>query len=184
MVKKDISGMFARPGRAPPALPFVLHADGAGGQRCDGQVMRHEDQGGAQLVVHAQEKLHDMGGILAIEVAGGLVGKQDGGAIGEAAGDGYVLLLSPPESSEGKVLQAMLQPNVLEEFQRSGRAFPSGQSSLEHGNLDVLNHREGGKKVKRLKNKPNFPGAVFGRMLQVRDGFSAIGQRARAGSVQ
>src|SRR5262245_51871790 len=81
MVEKDMSAGCWRGRDGCLDDPSVLHSDGAGGQRCDGQVMRHEDQGGAQLFMQAQEKLHDMGGIFAVEVAGGLIGKQDGGAI-------------------------------------------------------------------------------------------------------
>ena len=77
--------------------PSVLHADGAGGQCGDGQIVRHEDQGHAQLPVQAEEKFHDLAGIFAVEVAGGLIREQDGRAVGEAAGDGDALSFAAGE---------------------------------------------------------------------------------------
>ena len=58
-----------------------------------GVVGNHED-GLVELAAGLAEHLEDGVGVFGVEVAGGLVGKDDGGASDESAGDGDTLLLA------------------------------------------------------------------------------------------
>src|ERR1700677_2467483 len=61
-----------------------------------GVVGDHED-GLAELAAGLAEHLEDGVGVFGVEIAGGLVGEDYGGAIDEGAGDGYALLLAAGE---------------------------------------------------------------------------------------
>src|SRR5690348_14051985 len=65
----------------------VEHVDAPAGAGGDGVVVGDDDDGGA-LVVEFLEQGEDGGAGGGVEVAGGLVGEQDGGAAGDGAGDG------------------------------------------------------------------------------------------------
>ena len=75
----------------------VAHGDDAVGGMGDGGVMGDEDHGVFALVMDAAEEVHDLGGVFGVEIAGGFVGQENGGFIGEAAGDGDTLALTPGE---------------------------------------------------------------------------------------
>src|ERR1700754_3383828 len=58
-----------------------------------GVVGDHED-GLVELAAGMAKHLEDGVGVFSVEVAGGLVGEDDGWAVDEAAGDGYALLFA------------------------------------------------------------------------------------------
>ena len=66
-------------------------AVGRGGQLV---IVRDENQGRPATAVHLGHQLEDVSAVARVEVAGRLVGKQNGGVVGEGAGDRHALLLA------------------------------------------------------------------------------------------
>src|SRR4029079_6907048 len=64
---------------------------GAGGQL---GIVRHQDDGGLAVAVDVDQQVDDVMAGPAIQVSGRLVGEEDGGIVGERAGDGHALLLA------------------------------------------------------------------------------------------
>ena len=75
----------------------VLHPDDPRRVAGDAEVVGHENHGGAVLLLETAEEFGDLGGVLAVEVAGGLVGEEDGGIVDEAAGDRRALAFTSGE---------------------------------------------------------------------------------------
>src|SRR6187549_319191 len=57
-------------------------------------VVGHHHESALQDRVKLEQEIEDRGGVSGIEVAGGLVAKQDAGIEKQGAGDGHALLLS------------------------------------------------------------------------------------------
>src|SRR5699024_7835226 len=72
----------------------VVQFDDALAHGVDGDVVVGGHDDGGALLVDAVEQVHDLGGRIRIEVAGGLVGKQDERAVDGGSGDGDALLLT------------------------------------------------------------------------------------------
>ena len=77
-----------------PAVAQLDRAVGVGGQR---GVVGHQHQGRPARAVQAREQLDDLRAGGGVEVAGGLVGEQEGGPRGEGAGERDALLLAARE---------------------------------------------------------------------------------------
>ena len=72
----------------------VAHVEDAIGDLGGFGVVGDHQDGLVELAAGLAEHLEDSVGVLGVEVAGGLVGEDDGGAVDEGAGDGYALLLA------------------------------------------------------------------------------------------
>ena len=72
----------------------VLEGDDAGAVLGDVHLVGDEDDGNAAFLLELLEDVHDLDGGSGVEVAGWLVGKQDGGRVEQGASDGDALLLA------------------------------------------------------------------------------------------
>ena len=77
--------------------------------------MRHEHQCHLLLLVEPHDEIEYELRIYAVEVARGFIGNEHGRAIGKAPSYGDTLPLSAGELG-GKMVEAMLQPDSLEQF--------------------------------------------------------------------
>src|ERR687897_2906255 len=75
----------------------VEHADDPVGRLADGDVVSDDEKGQPALDVEPPHQLDDLLGVLAVEVAGGLVGPDDRGVVDERAGDRHALALAARE---------------------------------------------------------------------------------------
>src|SRR6267154_252133 len=72
----------------------VAHVEDAVGDLGGFGVVGDHEDGLVELAAGLAEHLEDGVGVFGVEIAGGFVGEDDGGAVDEGAGDGYALLLA------------------------------------------------------------------------------------------
>ena len=84
-------------------------------------VMGDDDDGLSEAVAEVEEKLVDVFLGIAVQVARGLVGQNDAGAVDNGSGNGYPLLL-PAGEFGGLVLQSVAQSQGRKQL----RCLPSG----------------------------------------------------------
>ena len=115
----------------------VVHPDRPVGHRGDRGLVGHEDDGKA-LGVEGAEEGHDLGTALRVEVAGRLVGEDEGGAADEGAGDGDPLLLAAGELVR-LVVPPVADADVVEEDDGiGGEALAAPALRVDEGEGDVL----------------------------------------------
>ena len=83
--------------------------------------MSDHDEGGAFLAVEFDEEVEDDATVGGVEIAGGLVGEEDGGLGHEGAGEGDALLLTAAEL-DGIVGGAVEEADLIEELAGTGHA--------------------------------------------------------------
>ena len=134
------SGLDATVDEADPAVGGFGHLLAV----CD------EDDGGFFPVGQNGEQVNDRGTGGGVEVAGGFVGKKDGGAVNEGAGEGGALELAAGELV-GAVMSAIRQADGVEEVAGSGFAERIGPAGEEEGEKDVFLNGEGGEEMEKLE---------------------------------
>ncbi len=109
-------------------LPVVKVDDALG---IGGVALRvgHHDDGGA-LVVQLAEQLHHLAAVLRVEVAGGLVGKDELGTGDDGTGDGDALLLTAGELA-GEVLGTVADVHAAHGFLHTLAALGLGKAHVE-----------------------------------------------------
>ena len=118
-----------------------------------GVVGDHQD-GLVELAAGGAEHLEDGVGVLGVEVAGGLVGEDDGGAGDEGAGDGDALLLAAGELV-GAVVQAAVDAEQVGEVVEEGVVERLVRRSAMSWASSMLAMAERvGSRLKRWKTKP------------------------------
>src|SRR5690606_21983196 len=104
------------------------------------------------VAVEAREQLEDLLAGLGVEVAGGLIGEQQGGFGDEGAGDGHALLLTAGERVR-RVLLASGAAHRGEGLARPpaplGRRYPL----VDQRQLDVLERRGARQQVEALEHE-------------------------------
>lgn len=75
----------------------VSHGDDTGGEGGDGGVVSNENDGLVVVLVVVLQEGDDFVGIFRVEIAGGLVGEEEGGAIDEGATNRGTLLFPAGE---------------------------------------------------------------------------------------
>ncbi len=90
-----------------------------------------------RLAVETLEQRDDLLAGLQVEVAGGLVGQDDGGVVGEGPGDGDALLLAAGEL-EGLVAVALPEADLLEQLHALQSALVVGHAGEDHRQGHVL----------------------------------------------
>lgn len=120
-------------------------------------IVGDEDDGDALITIQILEHLEDFLGGLGIEVAGGLIGKEDGGTIDESAGDGDALLLTTGELAWG-VVHALAEADFAEEFLAAiaGLAIRHARGGVGEGHDDLLEGAGAGEQVEVLKDKAHL----------------------------
>src|SRR5262249_37428998 len=115
------------------------------------------------------------------EVAGRLVAQQDGGLVDERPGDGDALLL-PAGELAGPVVEAVGQPDTLEQGGGAALAFGAGAvGGVEQGRLDVFQGGGGGEQVEVLEEEADAPVAQPGKLVGAEAGNLLAGEVVAAG---
>src|SRR5919199_5397278 len=123
--------------------------------------MRHDYEGLIVLSVELQQKVEDLPRSVGVEVAGGLVGPDDGRLVDEGAGYGHSLLLAAGELVR-TVVSPVRQVYPFEHLEGATACGPHTSATRQQGQLDVLYGGEDGHEVEALKDEPHMAGTVFG----------------------
>ena len=121
------------------------------------------DDGHAELRLKFAEKREDGFAGGGVEIAGGLVGEENFGAIDERAGDGDALLLASGKF-RGAVAEAMRQANAFDGFANARWAFATIDFGEAKRELDIFFERHAWEKVERLENHADGVAAVAGEI--------------------
>jgi hypothetical protein len=111
----------------------------------------HEHESGASLVSELAEEGEDVGTVHTIEIAGGLIGEQEGGAMHEGACNGDPLLFTAREL-RGERMGAGGEADAGEQGIYAGAPLGGGHPDELQRELDVFRRCEGGQEVEKLKN--------------------------------
>ncbi len=147
-------------------------------------IMRHQHQRGAFAPVEFQQYFEHLLSRSAIQIAGGLVGEQNGGPGDEGAGQRHALLLTAGELN-GIMIQAVGQTYPGQQFARPLRRFRPRARQFGR-QQHIFLRRQRGYELERLKNEanlapPHFRHAVFGK---ARDIFPIQQQLAAGGCIE
>jgi len=133
----------------------VVHGDHAAGAGGEGLVVGDHDDGLAGV----GEELEDFGDFFAVgavEISGWFIGEDDGGLVGEGAGDGDALLLAAGEAV-GFAFEFLAQAELFEE---ESSAIEGGglaeAAEFEHGEGDVFLGGEFLEEVVELEDEADF----------------------------
>ena len=107
------------------------------------------------------EELEDAGGIVRVEVAGGFVGQQEGGAVDEGAGDGGALHLAAAHLV-GEGVGAGGEADEVERLGGAGAGVLGAVAAKEEGKLDVFHGGHGGEEIEKLEDDAKAFAAVGG----------------------
>src|SRR5690606_2718401 len=78
-------------------------------------VVGGDEKGGFLVLVDLLDQLHDLGGGVAIEIAGGFVGEDQFGLVHQGAGNGDALLLTAGQGG-GEKIHAVAEANPVQQF--------------------------------------------------------------------
>ena len=126
-----------------------------------------------------------MGGVDGVEIAGGFVGKEEGGTAGEAAGNGHALHLAAAELVR-KMPGAVGEADEIEHFLDTGGGFFSGIAAEKQGEFDILADCHCGEEVEKLEDDAERVAAVMGEFTLTGgvEGESIDAHFARSGGVE
>ena len=122
----------------------------------DVQLVRHHDDGDGALIERLED-LDDFVAGAAVQIAGRLVGQEDGRTVDQRAGDGDSLLFAA-----GKLIGMMIgAAGQADEFERLQGSFTSlavadPSRRVEHRQLDVLQRRSARKQIEVLKDEADL----------------------------
>jgi sphingomyelin phosphodiesterase acid-like 3 len=137
--------------------PAIAHPDLSVGGAGDLGGVGDQDQGEASGLLEAVEEGQDLALVLAVEVAGGLVGEDQGRLVGQGPGDGHPLPFSHGKAARPMGL-AMGQAHLGEEAGGPLGSLGAGPGGLEHRDLDVLQRGQGGDQVEGLEDEADAQG--------------------------
>src|SRR5579864_107116 len=119
-------------------------------------VVRHHQNGFAVLAHKLLDERHDLVGALSVEIAGGLVAKQERRVRNNGAGDSHALLLTSGKLPR-VVIHAVSQADHRECRLHVLAALRAGEFGQKQRKLDVLISRENGNEVIHLENESHVP---------------------------
>ena len=131
----------------------------------DVRLVGDEDDGVA-LGVEVVEERHDLLAGLGVEVAGGLVGEDDGGTVDQRAGDGDALALAAGELV-GLVHHAGAEVDGLEDGLGAFGALGGGRAVVDERQLDVVEGGGAGEQVEGLEDEADLLVADAGQLVIV-----------------
>ena len=125
----------------------------------DGEVVGDEHDGDAFLD-QGGEQLEDARHVLHVEVAGGLVGEDEGGRADDGPGDGHALALAAREL-RGSVVKPVRHPHALQgDPGGGGVGFGVGVFAVQQRQRDILQDGEARQQVEGLEDEADAVGAV------------------------
>ena len=134
----------------------------------DAAVVRDQHDG-APLRAQLAEELENVRAGLAVEIARGLIGKDDLRAIHQRAGDGHALHL-PARELERRVLRAIGKADALDRLDRALPALARGHAGVDHRQLHVLQHGEFREQIEGLEDEADLAIAHLGEAIAARAG--------------
>ena len=96
----------------------VAQRDAAVGAAGESRIVRHQHQRGSFALVQRDQQFENMLAVLAVEIAGGLVGQQNGRPHHEGARQRHALLLAAGKL-DGIMIAAIQQTDAFEQFARA-----------------------------------------------------------------
>ena len=133
--------------------------------------MGHQDDGHPFLFIEPAEQFQDLFAGVGVKVAGGLVGKEDGGIIDQSPGDGHPLLLAAGEL-RGFVIQAPLQTDPVEQIFGPLAGLPVGEvrRGIGQGHDDVVQGAGAGQQIEGLEHEADLFVAQLGPGIGIQGG--------------
>jgi hypothetical protein len=125
-----------------------------------------DEDDGVALGLEIVEEGHDLDAGLGVEVAGGLVGEDDGGVVDQGAGDGDALALSAGELV-GLVVHAGFEVDVAQGLFGALDALGGGGAVVDERQLDVVQSGGAGQQVEGLEDEADFLVADAGQFVVV-----------------
>ena len=122
---------------ARPRDARVAQGDGARAAFGDAGIVRDDQDGGAQALVEIADEVEDFGAGVGVEVAGRLIGQQDGRMKGQRARDGDALPLAAGKFV-GQVIEAVAELHEVQQLARAAVDLRRGQSFQVQGQGDVF----------------------------------------------
>jgi hypothetical protein len=117
--------------------------------------MGNEDDGSFFVAGELSEELNDDGAGGGVQIAGGFVGEDDGGAMDEGASHGGALELAAGKLV-GTVVSAVGELNGAEEFASASTGGRGDAASEEERKEYIFFDRESGEEVKELEYEADF----------------------------
>ena len=129
--------------------------------------MGGDDDSGSELIGGATEEGEDLVAARGVEVAGGLIGDEQGGLVDECAGDGNALHLSAGKL-EGEGGSFFGEANPAEDL--AGASFASRGAGEEKREFHVFESSEGREQLEGLKNEADGAAAKGGEFRVIEGG--------------
>ena len=130
------------------------------GERDEAVVVGGDDDESA-AVGQATEQADDAVDLQVVEVGGGLVGEQDGWVVGQRPGDRHPLLLAAGQVAR-LVLDAVGQPDLVEQLQGACPGRPRSDAGASQRHLHVLGRAEAREEIERLEDDADLSTPVLG----------------------
>ena len=107
------------------------------------------------------EQFEDAGSVVRVQVSGGLVGQEEGGAVDQGAGNGGALHFAPAHLV-GEGAGAGGQADEVEHLRGAGAGLAGFLAAEKEGEFGVLDGRHGGKEIEKLEDNAESFAAVGG----------------------
>ena len=146
--------------------------------------MGDEYEGGPRLVGELAEEAEDVFAVGGIEIAGGLIGQNERGAVDEGAGDGDALLFAAGKL-RGQGGGARGEADAREGDRDAGGALGSGDAGELERELDVFGGGEGGEQMEKLEHGADALAAEAGEPIarECVDALAVEGDGASVGAI-
>src|SRR3990172_11976939 len=147
----------------------------------DVRLVGDEEDSHLHLPVEPLEDLQDLLAGAGIQVPGGLIGQDEGGAVDQGPGDGYPLLLAPGKLC-GAVVGPVFQPYHLQGLQ--GPLPPFRSAGVEQGKLHLLQGRHSRQQVEALEDEADLAVAYLCQLVVAQPaGFECVQHVATFGGL-
>jgi len=132
-----------------------------------------DDDDGVALLVKLLEERHDLLAGAGVEIAGRLVGEDDGGIVDEGTRDGDALALAAGEFVR-PVVDAVAEADVLQREHRALPAFVGLHAGVDQRELDVVERVGPREEIEGLEDESDFAVPNLGELVvdHVRDVFA------------
>jgi hypothetical protein len=127
-------------------------------------VVCDEEQRCACSLFQREQQVHDVGARRKVEIARGLVGKDEGGLRGQRPCDGHSLLFAARQLA-GKMGCPMRKSNFIERGARGTHRIVLAEKF--HRQRHILDGGHGGDEMKRLKHDPDLLGAQSSQAILI-----------------
>src|SRR5712671_7549146 len=139
----------------------------AGGEAFgEGSLVGDHDDGHAEGVLDFAEEEEDLLAGGGVEIAGGLIGEEDGGLIYESAGEGAALLLAAGEFA-GAMVMAGAEADAVEGLRDAMAALGAVDFGEAEREFDVFREGHAGEEIEGLEDHAYGFAAIAGKFLGI-----------------